>query len=58
MLTWVRDSNIEVYCECIVEDATNDMNPVQNMDDAIDNMTIGFLVKADPLAPLEADKDG
>ena len=58
MLTWVRDGNIEVYCECIVEDAINNMNPMQNMDNAIDNMIVGSISGANLLAPLEVDKEG
>ena len=58
MLTWVRDGNTKVYCECIVEDATDNMNHMQNMDNAIDNMTVGFVGGANLSAPLEADKDG
>ena len=54
----MRDESIEVYCECIVDDAIDDMNPVQNMEDEADNMNVGSVVGADPLAPLEVDKGG
>ena len=50
--------SIELYCECIIEDAVDNMNHVENMDDAVDNMTVRYVAGADPLAPLEANKDG
>ena len=53
MLTRVSEGSIEVYCECIVDDAADNMNSVQNMNDAADgNMTVEFITGADPLAPL------
>ena len=50
----VRDGSIEVYCECIIEDEADNMNLVQNMENAIDNIAIGYVPRADPLPHLEA----
>ena len=58
MFTWARSESIEVYCECIVEDVADNMNPMQNMDDAANNMIVGSIAGADPLALLKANKDG
>ena len=53
----MRDGSIELYCECIIEYATNNMNLVQNMENVVDNITVGSVARANSLAPLEADKD-